>query len=292
MAGEMMKPVAAAPSDGLFHIEDRTYSLAQYEDFEDFDFSSVDLSSVDLTNMDVNEIVQAYIEAAGVDVEPEFVAEVLSTPEVSEFVDKYVGEIVDYVTGQSQELSIDTDDIVNVMNKSFDMYEAETGEVIERSGMKEIVESSVEEAKVQIESTLDTVKEENAEYLETLKQVEFFLSLKFFLICIGLCVFLALIILLINRNVFAWLQYVFMPAFIDGLFLFIIACIAKGILPGIIKEMLTVYQLPGGIFEGIWSLVSRLLAQMKLYGIIATIAGFALWLTGLLLGKKSAKKAA
>ena len=61
MAGEMMKPVSAAPvEDGLFHPGDIRYSLAAYEelgDFSDFDLSSIDLSSIDLTNMDINEIV-------------------------------------------------------------------------------------------------------------------------------------------------------------------------------------------------------------------------------------------
>jgi len=103
MAGEMMKPVSVAPvDDGLFHPGDIRYSLAAYEeygDFGDFDLSSIDLSSIDLTNMDVNEIVQSYLDAAGIEVEPEFIAEVLASPEVSSFIDQYAGEIVDYVGG-------------------------------------------------------------------------------------------------------------------------------------------------------------------------------------------------
>ena len=294
MAGEMMKPVSVAPvDDGLFHPGDIRYSLAAYEeygDFGDFDLSSIDLSSIDLTNMDVNEIVQSYLDAAGIEVEPEFIAEVLATPEVSQFVDQYVGEIVDYVTGASEELNINTDDVLNVMNKSLDMYEEHTGEVIDRSGMKEAVESNVAEAKASIQESLDVVKEENSESLEALKQVDFFLSLKFFLICAGLCLLLALLILLINRNIFAWLKYVFMPCFIDGLIIFIAACVAGGILPGIIKNALEVYALPKGIYEGIWSLVSTVLGQMKIYGLVAAVLGIGLFVLGATLGKKKADK--
>ena len=294
MAGEMMKPVSVAPvEDGLFHPGDIRYSLAAYEeygDFGDFDLSSIDLSSIDLTNMDVNEIVQSYLDAAGIEVEPDFIAEVLASPEVSQFVDQYVGEIVDYVTGASEELNINTDDVLNVMNKSLDMYEEHTGEVIDRSGMKEAVESNVAEAKASIQESLDVVKEENSENLEVLKKVDFFLSLKFFLICAGLCLLLALLILLINRNIFAWIKYVFMPCFIDGLIIFIAACVAGGILPGIIKNALEVYALPKGIYEGIWSLVSTVLGQMKIYGLVAAVLGIGLFVLGATLGKKKADK--
>ena len=294
MAGEMMKPVSVAPvDDGLFHPGDIRYSLAAYEeygDFGDFDLSSIDLSSIDLTNMDVNEIVQSYLDAAGIEVEPELIAEVLASPEVSQFVDQYVGEIVDYVTGASEELNINTDDVLNVMNKSLDIYEEHTGEVVDRSGMKEAVESNVAEAKASIQESLDVVKEENSENLEALKKVDFFLSLKFFLICAGLCLLLALLILLINRNIFAWLKYVFMPCFIDGLIIFIAACVAGGILPGIIKNALEVYALPKGIYEGIWSLVSTVLGQMKIYGLVAAVLGIGLFVLGATLGKKKADK--
>ena len=294
MAGEMMKPVSVAPvDDGLFHPGDIRYSLAAYEEFgdlSDFDLSSIDLSSIDLSNMDVNEIVQSYLDAAGIEVEPELIAEVLASPEVSKFVDQYVGEIVDYVTGASDELNINTDDVLNVMNKSLDIYEEHTGEIVDRSGMKEAVESNVAEAKVSIQESLDTVKEENAENLEALKQVDFFLSIKFFLICAGVCLILALLILLINRNILIWLEYVFMPCFIDGLLIFIAACVAGGILPGIIKAALEAYALPKGIFEGIWSLVSTLLGQMKIYGIVAAVLGIGLFVLGASLNKKKANK--
>ena len=288
-----MKPVSVAPvvEDGLFHPGDIQYTLAGYEDIGDFDFSSVDLSSIDMTNMDVNAIVETYLEAAGVDVEPEFIAEVLASPDVSQFVDKYVGEVVDYMTGATTELSINSDDIMNVINKSLDMYEAHTGEVVDRTGMKEAVESGVAEAKVQIEESLDQVKEENAETIGYLKKVDLLLSLKFYLVCIGVCVLLALLIFVINRNIFVWLKYVFLPCFIDGLIIFIIAVAGSGILPGVIKMVISENQLPKAIYDGIWTIVSKLLSQMKIYGIVSAVLGIALFVFGVSLDKKTSGKA-
>ena len=293
MVSEMMKPVAAAPvvDDGLFHPGDVKITLAGYEeygDYGDFDFSSFDFSSIDMTNLDVNEIVGSYLEMAGVEVEPEFIAEVLASPDVSEFVDKYVGEIVDYMTGATEELTINSDDILNVVNKSIDMYEEHTGEVVDRSGMKEAIETSVAEAQVQITESLDQVKEENAEALSYLKIVDFVLSLKLFLICVGVCLILAGIIILINLNIFVSLEYIFLPCFIDGLLIFIAALVAGGVVPGIIKLMLSEYQLPGGVYEGIWSIVSKLISQMKIYGAVSAILGIALFVLGVALGKKKA----
>ena len=294
MAGEILKPVSKAEpvNDGLFHPGDITYSLAGYEDFGDygdFDFSAIDLDSIDFTNLDVNELVQTYLDAAGVEVEPEFIAEVLASPEVSDFVDKYAGEVIGYMTGTNAELTINAEDIKKVMNKSLDMYEEHTGEVVDRTGLDEAIEANVEVAQTEITAALDTAKEENAETFEILKKVEFFLSLKFFLICVGVCVLLALIILLINRNIFACLVYVFMPVFIDGALIFIAALVAQGIAPGLLNAALADAGLPKGIFEGVWSYISTVLVHLKICGIICAVCGTALWVTGVALGKKTKK---
>ena len=296
IASEILKPVSKIEpvDDGLFHPGDVKITLAQYGDlgdYGDFDISALDLDSLDFTNLDVNELVGTYLEAAGVEVEPEFIAEVLASPDVSDFVDKYIGEVVDYMTGASTELTINPDDFKKVMNKSIDMYEEHTGEVVDRSGLDEAIEANITVAQTSITEALDTAKEENAEIFESLKLVDFFLSLKFFLICVGVCVFFALIILLINRNIFAWLVYVFMPIFIDGILIFVAALVAQGIAPGLISLALADANLPKGVYEGIWSYLSKVLAHLKICGLVCAVAGTALWVTGLVLGKKTKKAA-
>lgn len=296
IASEILKPVSKIEpvDDGLFHPGDVKITLSQYGDlgdYGDFDISALDLDSLDFTNLDVNELVGTYLEAAGVEVEPEFIAEVLASPDVSDFVDKYIGEVVDYMTGASTELTINPDDFKKVMNKSIDMYEEHTGEVVDRSGLDEAIEANITVAQTSITEALDTAKEENAEIFESLKLVDFFLSLKFFLICVGVCVFFALIILLINRNIFAWLVYVFMPVFIDGILIFVAALVAQGIAPGLISLALADANLPKGVYEGIWSYLSKVLAHLKICGLVCAVAGTALWVTGLVLGKKTKKAA-
>lgn len=291
MAGEILKPVSKIEpvNDGLFHPGDVRYSLAAYEDYGDFDISALDLSSVDFTNLDVNELVQTYLDAAGVEVEPEFIAEVLASPEVSDFVDKYAGEVVSYMTGSSSELKIDAADILKVMNKSLDMYEEHTGEVVDRTGLDQVIEENVALAQTEITAALDTAKEENADALAALKYVELILSLKVFLACIGVCVLLALIILLINRNVFSWLVYVFMPVFIDGILIFVAACVAQGVAPGLLSAALTDAGMPKGVYEGIWSYISIVLSHLKICGIVCAVGGTVFWATGIALGKKTKK---
>lgn len=289
MAGEILKPVSKIEpvNDGLFHPGDVKYSLAAYEDYGDFDISALDLSSVDFTNLDVNELVQTYLDAAGVEVEPEFIAEVLASPEVSDFVDKYAGEVVSYMTGSSSELKIDAADIQKVMNKSLDMYEEHTGEVVDRTGLDQAIEENVALAQTEITAALDTAKEENADALAALKYVELILSLKIFLACIGVCVLLALILFLINRNVFSWLVYVFMPVFIDGILIFVAACVAQGVAPGLLSATLTDAGMPKGVYEGIWSYISIVLSHLKICGIVCAVGGTVFWATGIALGKKT-----
>ena len=290
IASEILKPVSKAEpvNDGLFQPGDVKITLAAYEEYGDFDFSQLDLSSVDMTNLDVNELVETYLEAAGVEVEPEFIAEVLASPDVSDFVDKYVGEVVSYMTGASEELTINPEDITKVINKSLDMYEEHTGEVVDRTGLNEAIVENVTTAKTEITAALDTVKEENAETFKILKKVEFYLSLKFFLICVGVCLLLALIILLINKNIFAWLQYIFMPAFIDGILIFVIACCAAGVGPGLLSMALKDAGLPGGVYEGLWAYLAKVLSHLKICGAVSAVCGIALWATGFSLGKKKA----
>ena len=289
IAGEILKPVAKleVPADGLFHPEDKIISLAQYDEYGDFDFSSIDLSSMDLTNLDVNEIVQTYLDAAGVDVDPAMISEMLASDEVSEFVDKYAGEIVNYMTGASEELTIDPEDFKKVMNKSLDMYEEYTGEAVDRTGLDEAIETNIEVAKAQITEALDTAKEDNAEIFDLLKKVEFFLSLKFFLICVGVCLLLALFLFLINRNIFTWLLYTFIPLFVDGILIFVAACTAQGVVPGLLKLALSDLGLPKGVYEGIWSYIVIVLKHLKICGAVTAIVSTVLWATGIALGKKA-----
>lgn len=301
LAGQLLKPVAALPvfeyeDDGLFHPGDEILSYAYYDEddygFGDFDLDSFDFSELDLTNMDVNAIVQQYLDAAEIDVDPELVAEILSSPDISQVVDKYAGQIIDYMTGASDELNINPEDITGVINQAIDKYEESTGEVVDRSGLEEAVSSGIEAAVPELTATLDTAKEENAGTFDILKKVNFLLSLKIFILAISVCVLLAVIIFLINMNIFVCFKFISIPAIIDGLILFIGAIASNALLPSVLKDAIAENGLPVALYDIVINYAGSILLQVKICGIVATILGVILCVLGFMLGKNKALPAA
>lgn len=270
------------PDDGLYHPGQKQVFVTQYEDF---DLSSIDISSLDLSSMDVNQIVQSYLDANNLEVDPEVIAEIISSPEVSEVVEKYTGEILAYTTGEKTELNIDPEDFKKVANKSLDIYEEKTGEVIDRTEINVQIEEAVEQNKAEIQSSLDQVKEENTTELGYLKTVNFLLSLKFLLICIGVTVLLALIIFLINMNVFTMFKYVSIPGIIDGLILFIagILCVVS---LQTVYELLSENGVPLAAVEIIKPILTGIIKSVRFYGLVTLFVSIILCVIGFILGKK------
>jgi len=274
--------------DGLFHPESLLLSYADYE-ISDFDINSLDLGAIDFTNMDINQIVQSYLDEADVDVPPELVNEILSSPELSETIDKYAGEVISYVTGQSEELNIDTEDFTKLVNTAIDKYEESTGEVVDRTGLDEAVVSNVEAMVPEITASLDEAKEENQESLQALKWVDFLLSAKCFAYAIGLCLLLILFIVLLNLKSLASLSYISIPAIIDGILIFIGSLLAASLVPGLLQGMLEGYNLPAGTYELIWDYVLVIIKALKLCSYITVILGVAVLVLRISLKKKAAE---
>ena len=279
-------PVIEYEDDGLFHPDQKIITYAQFNP-DDFD-----LSSIDLTNMDINEIVQSYLNEYDVDVDPEVVAEILASPEITETVSQYADEIINYMTGASEELTIDPAQLTKVVNTAIDKYEEATGEVIDRTGLDEAISENVEAMVPELTATLDTAKEENAEAFEILRKVNIVLSVKVFIIAISICVVLALIIFLINMNVFVWFKYISVPAIVDGLLIFIATLVAKGIVPGILLAAITDAGLGDSVYSLIWKFVFAILKKFEVCGIVTTLIGVVLLCLGATLGKKKSAKPA
>lgn len=283
LASEILKPVAYEKnSSGLFYPDEwNVVQVVDYEIPEDLDFSNIDLE-----NLDIAEIVDTVAEAYGVDIDSEFVAEVLSDPETTELVNEYTNEIVDYMTGKTTELNIDPVKLEKVINKSIDKYEEKTGEVVDRTGLNESINEGVKAAVPEITTSLDVVKEENAETLEVVKLCFEILSLKTLLICVAVCVIIALLIFVINRNIFRTLRFVSIPGFIVGVILFGSA-ISIGVLLPMVMEMLKAeLALPGSIINAVVKIVSIVISNIKFTGIItilisvvAGVLGFTLYKT-------------
>lgn len=285
LAVELMKPVAMEThNNGLYYPDEgKIVSVVQY-DYNDFDFSNLDL-----TNLDINALVNEYCEAAGIDVDADFISEVLADPQTSKFVDKYITEITEYAAGVKTELKINPVDVQNVINNAIDKYEIKTGEKVDRTGLNENIAAVVEESAPSITAAIDEVKEENAESFEQAKIVIQLLSLKVFLICIAVCAVLALLILLINKNVFTWFKYISIPAIIAGALIFIAGIVLNGIMPALEQQLFAQleFELPLSFVKAVETIVLNILKQIKITGAISTLSGVILLVLGITLGNKN-----
>ena len=283
LAGQFLKVSKASvmqlPDDGLFYPEQKVITNAQYNP------SDFDLSSIDLSSMDINEIVQSYLKENDIDVEPEVVAEILASPEIKQTVNQYADEIMNYMTGASDEINIDPAQLTKVVNTAIDKYEAATGEVVNRSGLDEAITSNVDAMVPELTATLDTAKEENAEAFTILKKVNFWLSAKIFILAICVCVVLALVIFLIHMNILVCFKFISIPAIVDGLIIFIAVLVARGIAPAVLSQLIKVNGLPSAVFEIAMSFIKTIVFQLKICGIVSTILGVILCVLGFKLGK-------
>lgn len=95
-AGELFRPVAYEKNNnGLFYLDERNFiKTVDYDVSKEFDFSDLDLNNLDLAEI-VSDIGQEY----GVDLDMEFIADILTDPETSDLVNSYTNEIVDYIQG-------------------------------------------------------------------------------------------------------------------------------------------------------------------------------------------------
>lgn len=229
-------------------------------------------------------VLEYYLSEEDVKFDSDFVQNVLNCEELCDFVDKYAGKVLSYATDSITELNFAEDDLKTVADKGIELYVKHTGAYVDKSNL----DNQIKEYTAQIISDLDKLKEENPQYISVLKKAVFFLSLKGYLICIICSLLLACLLFLINRNIFVWLQYVFMPAFVDGIILFVVAAGLLGTLPNLIALAVKNAGLADGIADVIWAYLSIILNQIKMCGAVSAIAGIALWSLGFTLAKKKA----
>lgn len=229
-------------------------------------------------------VLEYYLSEEDVKFDSDFVQDVLNCEELCDFVDKYAGKVLSYATDSITELNFAEDDLKTVADKGIELYVKHTGAYVDKSNL----DNQIKEYTAQIISDLDKLKEENPQYISVLKKAVFFLSLKGYLICLICSLLLACLLFLINRNIFVWLQYVFMPAFVDGIILFVVAAGLLGTLPNLIALAVKNAGLADGIADVIWAYLSIILNQIKICGAVSAIAGIALWSLGFTLAKKKA----
>ena len=239
---------------------------------------------INIAGQFLNPVMEHYLNEENVKFDSEFVPDVLASEELKDFVNKYQDDVVDYIVDKNPELTFEHEDVKKIAEKGIELYVKHTGAYVDKSNLDAQINQYVSE----IISDLDTLKTENQGYIKIIKIVEIILSDKTYLICIIASVVLACLLLLINKNIFVWMQYVFMPVFVDGIFLFVLASGLLATLPGLLSIMVKNAGLIDDIYNAVWAYISVILKNIKLYGIICSIAGIALWAVGFTLGRKKA----
>lgn len=271
-------------NDGLYYPGQKILRTTQFD--EGFDFSSFDLSSIDFTNLDIPSLIKEYATEFDYEIDEELIEEVLSDPETSKLLDKYSYEIIDYMTGTSDSLTIDSAEITSLVNKTIDKYEEKTGEVIDRTGLDEMITENISAASEEIVSALDEVKNENSEVIKDLKLVMDILSTKTFVICVLVCICFALLILIVNLNIFTTLKYLSISSLIAGILVVMVVVVANGSLSFATNLIMKEFELSQGLLDFAAGIIISILKKLMINGIVSAVAGLILLIVSIIFGNK------
>lgn len=271
-------------NDGLYYPGQKILRTTQFD--EGFDFSSFDLSSIDFTNLDIPSLIKEYATEFDYEIDEELIEEVLSDPETSKLLDKYSYEIIDYMTGTSDSLTIDSAEITSLVNKTIDKYEEKTGEVIDRTGLDEMITENISAASEEIVSALDEVKNENSEAIKDLKLVMDILSTKTFVICVLVCICFALLILIVNLNIFTTLKYLSISSLIAGILVVMVVVVANGSLSFATNLIMKEFELSQGLLDFAAGIIISILKKLMINGVVAAVAGLILLIVSIIFGNK------
>lgn len=222
----------------------------------------------------VNDVYQAsYVEHVD-DNDLERIKKILTAPDNSYFVNKYAKEIVRYFTSSNTNLQIDSNDIKDFLIPIYGR------------GFK--LDHSVDKVISTFTNDLENLKNEHPNaFVEELV----FWYINIFLIAV--CVLLAVILLVINKNVFAMFRFLSIPAIVDGILIIILANIcADSFLTKIynyfwdynVWNMTTLTEFYADADAKLYILrvyvVNWLLKKISISGLITALCGLVLYLLG------------
>ena len=246
VTADMLRPVAVldCPNTGLYYPDYvKKISTVQYAQSTS-PLGELDLSQIDWSNMDLNQVVTDALQESGLDIDADFIADVLEDKESQKFLNKYFTQITEYMIGKRTDLEIETKDVKDLVNNAFDKYEAATGQVIDRTYFNETVEDSIEEVESAIkqgidQSTESSIDEETKKLMqEGFDYLEKITDIKTLIICIAICMVFAVLIFLINKNFFGMCKYISIPGIIDGILILSLGLVLYSTLPGIVEQSL------------------------------------------------------
>jgi len=287
MGASMINSMSYVPvtNDGLYRPGSKVVKNVDYL------IGGVDLD-IDLNNLDIAAIVQQYVDASGYDfkIDEELIAEILSDPETKDLVDNVMNQAVDYLSGKTDTIELDTEKIEGAIVKGITIIEDKTGQTIEYDSteLKAGIKAGVEEAIPAVTESLDVVKQENSAELEAVLKLLDFLSVKYLYIFIAILAVLVILIFIINLNVFTTFRYISFPAIVVGLIFIIGSIVGEKVGLSIVIELLKdEYQ---SLIMPISVLIGTIIKQILLYGIYTVIPGVILCITGSVCNKNKDNK--
>lgn len=218
-----------------------------------------------------------------IEVEPEVMAQALSSPLMADYIDAFTSTAFDYLTGKSENLDLYSREYEEAALIFLDMYEIISGNFVERD------EETLEKGRVQIKENLAYVKNEFTAELKYMETVAFLLSGKFFIISLVFALILALVIILINKDYLKLCNYISIPAISSGLLLFI-AGVFFGVTAFAIYEGFMAAQIPLTVVEIVRALFEGIESAFKLAAFVSIFAGLVMMAVKIRLGKKKALK--
>ena len=130
-----------------------------------------------------------YVDDLGVNIEPEFVAELIASEEVAELKEKFGKDIYNEFTGASSDINVNIKDIESLVEKAFYLYEKHTGEVvdnvIDRSKFETEAKKFFDEYLTDYKRISEQSNGPDAAVAEVLKILKTWFSLSFYLNCLG-----------------------------------------------------------------------------------------------------------
>lgn len=217
----------------------------QYNDTYLGNSSSVSLMSNTYTSIDSNEINKV-VKFDNLD--DDLIKEILDDKEINDFVEKYYNEIINYMTGKTEQFKFDRDKVDDIIDKVITKYEEKTGEVVDRDDINKEISSAITD----IEDAVVKVKESGP----AIKFVAKLFGNTMLYISIGLTFLFALCIFISNRSITVTLKYLSIPAIIVGVILLIL---------GLIISIIDINE--------IQNVLNSLSSDFKLYGIISFAIG-------------------
>ena len=219
--------------------------------------------------------VQYSIDLSEIKVEPEFAQELIASEEVSEFMEKFGKDIYNLFTYTSSDINVTAKDVENLKEKVLALCEKYAIYDIDKSKVDFFFNETYDKYLTSYKEVVLQNNGPDETAVEILKILNFFLSLSFYLNCLGFTLIFAFLIILLNRVNLSWLKYISMSVFIVGVIVFISTLILQVYAKTSLSWMSDSYIMQDGLDNACRDYLLSVFFKMKVYGIVSVVLGYA-----------------